>query len=114
MTLSNKPISEIVYIKNKPLEYFIQSDKWDAELTESGHSFRFLYTSEKYDPDDDYNAGSIIPYEITLKGIKPAERYKNKIGYWEHHQDNRWYFEDYHEDMIEKIYEKDTHLEFYL
>ncbi len=112
--MKEKPIIEVVYIKNKPIKYFANSEKWDVELTPSKQRFNYIDTSEEFDPEDEYSTGSIIPYELTIQGIKSAERYQDKIGYWELHQDNHWYFEDFHDDMIEKIYEKEEYPEYYL
>ncbi len=112
--MRERPITEIVYIKNKPMLYFVNSKNWDVELTSSGKRFNYIDTTEEFDPDDEYNSGSTIPYELTIQGIKSAERHQNEIGYWEIHQDNWWYFEAFHEDMIEQIYEKEEYPEYYL
>ena len=104
--------SQNIFIKTKPLEYFINSPLWDAEI--SGGSFNYLYPTDELDPNDEYSTTSVITWEVSVQGIKEASLFQGELGHWELHQDNRWYFESYHSDMIETIYTRKDYPEMYL
>ncbi len=107
-----------IYIILKEKKYFLDSDLWETEINSRGY-FTYLDTSEKYDKILNigifsYNPHATLYHEIKIHKIMGANIKDSKIGFYEIEQDGEMYFNEILPDMIEKIYNKETHPEYFI
>ena len=111
-----------IYFKYKPLEYFINSRYYDVEFsnidkkdwtTLNEFSFSDIGTEILKVTEDIHIE---ILYEIIDNTIDLySGSYKNgKLGQYIPEHNGEWYFNIIHMDMIEEIFTKEQHPEYYL